>query len=444
MIFIFTILGFFVSIFFVSFLVMRSLKRLKLQSNLKKTYEKGDKQNALNTLLQLIEKDPYNISNRMQLVKIYMELENYKAAVIQLQEILNHGQGKVDFNEKEANLLLAECYLKLNNFEAAYNVYTFLRKIDPEDPQIYLNLGKIEITRGNIKRAIGYLTRAHQISPEDIEICKELGKILTQTQRINEAINVFQNALDINSEDPEVNFYMGELMLKYSNFNGAIKHYYKSKNDKKFTVISLLNIAKILKMFKKYEEARKVLYAALKFPQLNRDNMLEIRYELAEVYTFEKDIKSAIDQWEKILSYVSSYRDVQAKLQQYEQTKTNLNLRRYMMSSPKEFSLLCRDIANGFAQNVVIIRSEQQQDSSVEILAQTIYKGNSTTILFKFFRGTPTIGQFPIRELYEKGRELKAKLGICFTVGGYTDEAISFSEGRVLELYDKKKLLQYL
>jgi len=444
MIFIITVLIIFATIFLTSLFATKTLKKFKLKSNLQKEYQEGNKVNIVNTLLMLIEKDPYDFNSRLKLAKIYMELKNYREAVIQLNEVLKFGHGNPDFNEKEINYRLAECYMKLNDIKEAYKTYAIIRKIDPDDPNAYINLGRIEFERGNTKRAIAYMSKAHEINPEDKEIAKELGQVLIQAKLFTEAINVFQTALSNDPEDPETNYYMAELMSIYNNSKEAIKHYYKSKNDPRFTVKSLISIAKILIKFKKLEEANRVLSAALKFPQLKRDEMLDIRYEIGEVCVLQKDIQKAIQQWERILSYVSNYRDVNAKLEQYEQTKSNLNLRRYMMSSPIEFSVICKKIALEFAKNVVIIKSEQQKDSSVEILVQAIYKDASVTILFKFFRGASNIGQFSVREFYEKCRELKAKLGVCFTTSGYTDEAIDFSVGRVIELYDKNVLLRFL
>jgi restriction endonuclease Mrr len=80
----------------------------------------------------------------------------------------------------------------------------------------------------------------------------------------------------------------------------------------------------------------------------------------------------------------------------------------------------------------------------VEILAQAVYKEVPATIFFKFFRGTSNVGQLAIREFYEKLRETKAKQGVCIASSDYTEDAISFSEGRMLELLGNSDLVRLL
>jgi len=75
------------------------------------------------------------------------------------------------------------------------------------------------------------------------------------------------------------------------------------------------------------------------------------------------------------------------------------------------------------------------------LLVQTIYKNIPTMILFKFFRGTSKIGHLAVLEFYEKVKELKTKRGICLTNTEFSTDAVSFAEGRVLDLYEKEKLL---
>jgi tetratricopeptide (TPR) repeat protein len=232
--------------------------------------------------------------------------------------------------------------------------------------------------------------------------------------------------------------------MQFENYKAAYPHFIKSKDVKEFSVKSLINIGIILSRFGKYENARKVFTAVLRFPAVGMEDALEARYQLGEAYLAEKHLPSAIEQWEKILATVKEYRDVSEKLERFEQTKTNSLLHSYMICPFQEFSGLCERVAKNFARGVVIIRSEPQRDQSLEIYTQASYREMSGPILFKFFRGTTNVGQLAIREFYEKLREMKAKFGICFTTTEYTEEAHSFAIGRVLELHGKRELARFL
>lgn len=431
-------------LFFGSLYILRILNKAKLQASLDKIIKSGAKQDAITTLLTILQKNPLDTQNRMALVKIYMDEKKFPEAISHLNIMLTKGQRHQDFTLLEANKLLGECYFEVKNLDEAFKVFNLLRKNNPNDPYPYIQLGKIEKERDSIEKAAQYYNKALTLDPDNIDILKNLGVLLFDSTKYPEALNTLQNALDKNQDDPEIHFYLGQIKSTYKQQKEAFNHYIKAKNDQRFTAVSLLNIGKILRSYNKLEDARKVLVSFLKLTGLKRDDLLEGIYELAEIYFSMKDIQRATALWEKMLSMTSEYRDVKSKLDRYEQTRKNTLLKAYMMSSRGEFLELCKKIALNFARNVVITRTDFEQDASVEILVQAVYKDVGTTIFFKFFRGTSNVGQLVVREFYEKMKEVKAKHGVCITTSEYSSDALAFSEGRVLELLGKKELVRLL
>jgi len=444
MIFIFILLAFFSALFIGSVYTIKALNRVKLKSSLKKNIKTGSKENILLTLLKLIEKDPYDVRTRLQAARLYMELSSYKEAALHLNIVLTHGQEDPELNEKEINRMLAECYLKLKNFNEAYKIFTVLKTLDPEDTFPYIQIARIEKQRGEKANATKHLEKALSLQPDNIDILKEMSTLLYETKKYNEALVILKRAMESNPNDPEINYYLAEIKYKYQNPKEALQHYIKSRSDPRFKIKSLFMIGKIFRHYNKLDEARKVFAAALQMSGLKRDQMLALQYELAEVCLLQNDIQNAIQLWESILSQASKYKDVRTKLDKYEQTRSNYALRAYMMSTKADFLKLCKKMTLKFADNVTILRTESQMYSTVEIFAQVIQNKVPTIILFKFFRGTNTIGQLAVREFYEKTKEVKAKQGICFTNTDFTEDSFSFCEGRVLELLGKKELLKYL
>jgi tetratricopeptide (TPR) repeat protein len=431
-------------LFFGSLYIIRILNKAKLQASLDKIIKSGAKQDAITTLLTILQKNPLDTQNRMALVKIYMEEKKFPEAISHLNIMLTRGQRHQDFTTLEANKLLGECYFEVKNLDEAFKVFNLLRKNNPNDPYPYIQLGKIEKERDSIEKAAQYYNKALTLDPDNIDILKNLGVLLFVSNKYPEALNTLQNTLDKNPDDPEIHFYLGQINLIYKQQKEAFNHYIKAKNDQRFTAVSLLNIGKILRSYNKLEDARKVLVSFLKLTGLKTDDLLEGIYELAEVYLSMKDIQRTIALWEKILSITPEYRDVKSKLDRYEQTRKNTLLKAYMMSSRGEFLELCKKIALNYARNVVIIRTDLGQDASIEILVQAVYKDVGTTIFFKFFRGTSNVGQLVVREFYEKMKEVKAKHGVCITTSEYSSDALAFSEGRVLELLGRKELVRLL
>ena len=434
----------FTILFFGSLFTIKALNKAKLHSSIKKKIDSGKSIDAVSALLQLIRNNPFDITSRMELVKIYIENKNYEDAINQLNDILRYSIKYPDFNALETNQLLGECYLKADKPDEAVKVFTILRKENPDDPFAYIQIGKIEREKGNTERALKYFQKAASLDPENIETARDMGALLFKLKRYPEAMTTLQSTLKINPEDPVTNYYLGELRLVYENREEAFNHFKIAKNDPKFAFMSLLNISLILHHFGKFDEAQIIMMSLLKNPSLEKKQRQEVRYRLAEVFLSKKDIQAAIKLWEKILSIDTNFKDVRYKLDQYEHTKTSNMLRTYMMSSRADFIDICKEASCHYTDRVSIIRIEPLVDQSVEILTQAILHDHPTTILFKYFRGTTNVGGLAIREFYEKLKETKAKKGVCFSTTDFTEDAQLFSSGRVIELLGKNELIKLL
>ncbi len=441
MTFIVIFLAFFILLFIGGLYVIRTLKNAHLKTSLKKDRESGSMEKVIATLQKLVRKDPENIRTRIQLVSLYMEVENFTEAVFHINSILSHARNDPDFDEKRLNGLLAKCYMEMGNLDDACRVYSFLAASDPKDAIPHLHIGKIELQRGNREKAIRQFEKVLSIDPRNEPALKELGKIYFRQKKFNEARIHLQNALAANPDDSEINYYLGEIMYRLRKPARAFSHYRKARKDNRFALTSMYVMARLLRKAGKMDEARKILSDALQIPGLKREQLITLEYELGEVCLLQNDIKEAVEQWRSILYKTSSFKDVHEKLDKYEQLKTNYALRQYMMSGKAEFIELCKRIIGVFTHSASIIRTDAQGNYSVELLVQAMYKNVPTMILFKFFRGAGKIGHLAVREFYEKVKELKVKQGVCLTNTEFSDEAVAFADGRVLELYGKEKLL---
>jgi tetratricopeptide (TPR) repeat protein len=438
------VIAIFSTIFLGTIYIIRLLRKVKLKSSIHKNLETGSKEQAAKTLLAMIRKDPFDVEKRKQAAHLLMEIGNYSDAVVQLQSLLTYSRGREESGRKEIYGLLADCHKKLGNVDEAYRAYTVMRKLDPNDAEPYIELGRLEVQRKTLNEALKYFKKALSIERDNYTVLKEIGITFYQLKKYADALRVLKIALNMNPRDPEVHFYLAEVHNEFDNHNDALKHYLKARVDSRFTAVSLMEAGKLLSAYKKYADGLKVLALALKSEGLQRDQKFEIIYEIAEVYLAQGYIQNALKQWEQILARSPNYRDVRAKIDKYEKMKYSNVLKAYMTAPQSSFLKVCRHIAVKFAENVVIMRDGNQYDSSVEIFAQAVYKHRNMTILFKFFRGISKVGQLAIREFYEKVKETNAKLGICMTNTEFTDEALNFVEGRALELYSGTKFNRLL
>ncbi|MFW6181963.1 MAG: tetratricopeptide repeat protein [Spirochaetota bacterium] len=358
-----------------------------------------------------------------------------------LNSLLAFGADHPSVDHKKLNRMLAECHDRTGNLDEAAKAYAVILKIDPQDVDANYRLGMIERGREKDDKAAAYFERAVGLQPDHGEALRELSELYFHQKKYHEALGALKRAYPLEPNDPTVNFCLAEILYQYHNPKRALPHYLKARADGRYAVRSLQAIAAILREQGKLQEARRIASIALKMPKLKRDQELALRYELGEVCLAQSDLPAAIEQWEKILSVTSRYRDVAAKLEKYEQTKSNSALRLYMTAGRQDFQNLCARIIEKMLRNVTIIRTEPLVDSTLEVLVQAVHNKAPTTVLFKFFRSSNVIGQFAVREFYEKLKELKARRGICFTNTDFSEDSYQFSEGRVLELFGKKQLV---
>ncbi|MCK4804637.1 MAG: tetratricopeptide repeat protein, partial [Spirochaetes bacterium] len=101
MTFIFIIIAFFVAVFIGAIFSIKALNRIKLKSSLKKNIKAGSKTDTINALKKLIEKNPFDIQSRMELIKLYIEENNFNEAIKQLNSILTNTRKDPGFNPRE-------------------------------------------------------------------------------------------------------------------------------------------------------------------------------------------------------------------------------------------------------------------------------------------------------------------------------------------------------
>jgi tetratricopeptide (TPR) repeat protein len=431
---------FLIFVFVACLLVVKALKRARLKTSLKKKGKDTAQTSSVGILKKIVEKSPHDFVNRLKLAKLYIKAGDYSEAIFHINSLLTYRSNHPSFDEKELNRMLAECYVKHGDPEEAAKAYAVVLSLDPGDADAYARLGSLERKRNKADKAESCFMKALSLQPDQPHALKELGELLFEQKKYDQALAYLKKAHAVESSDPAVNFYLGEILHRSGSPAEAVPYFLKSRTEPRFCFASMYNLTRILRETSRYGEAVKVASTALQIKGLKREQTLALRYELGEAFLAQGQLAEAIEQWEKILAVSSNYKDVLAKMEKYEQTKSNLAMRAYMASSRSDFQNLCTKMIEKMLKNPSVIRAEMMVDSTFEVLVQVILHGVPTTMFFKFFRSSNTIGQFAVREFYEKLKEIKAKRGICLTNTEFSKDSYEFCDGRVLELVGKKKL----
>jgi Flp pilus assembly protein TadD len=126
----------------------------------------------------------------------------------------------------EALFNLSSAYVKMSNFSKAYPMIEKLNNMDPENPQILLNLAIVEIGLGRTQSALKHLAVAEkQKGAPQFEIDFHRGVVLSQLGNLNEAMVWYKKAEELRSHHPRLLFNMALLYDKMQNYPQAIRYY---------------------------------------------------------------------------------------------------------------------------------------------------------------------------------------------------------------------------
>ncbi len=181
--------------------------------------------------------DATRVDIRLQLAKVYLQIEAYTQAVAEYREVIsflgtvpNHNPalskgyyglglaytGLEKFDEAieayrqaiqyapewaHIHAALGAGYANLHRYDEALKAYKTARDLKPDDAMIHHQLGNIYSKRGKRAEAISHQQRAIAISPTLASAHYQLGLLYSQENRLPEAISAYETAY---SEDPEL------------------------------------------------------------------------------------------------------------------------------------------------------------------------------------------------------------------------------------------------
>jgi tetratricopeptide (TPR) repeat protein len=126
------------------------------------------------------------------------ETNFYEQAIFYFNKTL-----EVDPNNYDCNLMLAESYAKLRQFDHAIRNYEQTIKIDFKNKDAYINLANLFQSLDLNLEAQNTLEKAIKIIGEEYKLLNNLGLIYKKKNKIEEAISIFKKILITRIDDPE-------------------------------------------------------------------------------------------------------------------------------------------------------------------------------------------------------------------------------------------------
>ena len=240
---------------------------------------------AIDFLVQHIDKDPYSEVAWHQLGRQYYIVENYEKALEAFDYAI-----LIDEQFIGAHLEKAKTLEKLKRYEEAIEFYHITMEMDTPTPYAYLRIGKCYEALGNEKMALDFYDKTVNEDPLLDKGWLALTDAYLRRGEYVKALYYIEKAIGIDEENNEYWIKLAEINLKMNLFEEAIRAYQKSIELHDDQLETFIALSDTLHFIGKYQKAVQVLEKA---SEIYKDNA-EIIYRMAGFTYLLGDITEAL------------------------------------------------------------------------------------------------------------------------------------------------------
>lgn len=428
--------------------IVKSLVAPKKIDSIKKFIKQGKFSQAEKTAKAILAKNPHDFVTHFWLGETYMGANKTELAFMEYKLVNQSAIFDGQIPELAFRKKIAKLYQKYNQNAEALNEYLLISKMEPNNPDVTFNLGKIYENAGKTEVAIGFYQKTIKLNPRHAQAHAALGYLLFRSKQYLEAKKEIDFAIKQSPDTYSNYYYLGKILKENKDYSAALSAFEKAERDVNFRMKSLIERGSCYMMAQQIDNAALEFEHAVKCAkdEANQETLFA-RYFLAACYEKSRQIDKAIEQWEKIYTVNHTFKDVGAKLTEYKDLQSNDSMKEYLTSSSDRFMEICKKVSlAGFKLNAskcdstrygcTMLCSDQKSDNWMSV-RQQLY-------LVEFYRETEPIEDSVIRRIADKVKLQNYAKAIVCASGGFTRSAIAFAENRPVELVDKDRLEKLL
>lgn len=405
----------------------------------------GKYQAAIKSAKQLLIKDPSNSGLHYILGQAYLKDGKPEIALMEFIKVNEAGRFE-GIDEKVFRQTIAGLYTQFNQIEEALKEYLILAQKDPYNSSYQFSLATLFEGRGKIDNAITHYTNAIKLDKRNDEAHFNLGKLYFNSKQLPQAKSSLEQAIKYNKENYEAHFFIGKVNKEGRNLVAAINSFDQAQKSPDLKIKALIEKGICQMLIGQNELAIAELERAIRLVKDNSSNeLLHARYFLALCYEKERKILNALEQWEAIYAKKPNFKDVEKKLNQYQEIRTDDALKDFLTVDNEKFMEMCVKIieSKGFAkQEITLIKGGCQ--IFVTDLASSKWKNvKPQTLLINFYRLSEPIDEPQMRDFSESMKKAKMK-GVVYSTSGFTRKALSFIETRPIDAVTKEDMLEII
>lgn len=218
------------------------------------------------------------------------------------------------FISKKIVISKAKMFYQQGEPKKAYETYEKALKKSPENPEIYVSLGKTAEAMGNYADCIKYYEKAYQIAPDNIENLENLYWSYMLTGRLDDALAMCEKRVALAPERKSIYYsYMAEIYLTKALFADKdalqkAEEYIKMGDSSPET---LYIRGKIHFLKGRNPDAIKDFEAVLSSKKLPPDDEIDIHLTLHRAYLKICEIEKAKESLHKIIELSMNWQDAE-------------------------------------------------------------------------------------------------------------------------------------
>lgn len=427
-------------------IVISSRGRKDKKKDLRKKKPNKSRDQLMKEATRKLTQNPKDTGALAILADLYYGDSNWEKARIAYASLVEaaNNSNNADLDEFEVNLRHGICCLNLKQPEEAYHSLSVARAIKPEIFEVNYHLGTLEYQRKGYERAMSMLAMAQDAQPDHLDTRKYLGLSLFRLKKYKEAIDKLKTVIDQHMDDKEAIYYLAHAYFENGQLEMAAQLFSHLRPDPGFGPQAAVMAGSIHMKQKQYDEAQLDFEIGLKHPNIKKEVLLELHYRLSSTLMKKQEIAEAVRHLKTIHEIDPGYKDVAAQIAASQELSQNEHLQTFLLGAPSDFVSLCRRLSAAFfpKSRTKVIDIYVEKGDYADILAEVETPGWEDLILFRYVRSTGQIGEFIMRDLHTKLKDLKAGRGFCICAGSFNETAYKFVEARSIDLVDKEGLLK--
>ncbi len=439
---VFGVCGFAVFFFF----VLRIMVSPKKLHHIESLIMSGNVKAAIRQAKALLSRNERNADAHYWLGECYRAEKRSDLAVIEYKYIAGTGSYTASATQRSVRKRLAEEYMKLGQIDECQKEYILLSRLEPANFENYYEVARIFEQRNFTDSALANYRKAITINPKHVDSHVRLGRIYLKKQLMDEAKTVFAAALKLDPENGDCHYFLGKIARAAGDPQSALVYFEKALHKKRYKQRALLERANIFLTRGDRDKAVAELTRALHLGEEDVPAVLAGRYLLARCYELEKDLLSAIEQWEKIHERNPKFRDVAKKLSIYSSLRADDRLKDFLTASDENFQKTAASIIRSMGLTVqdVFLKSRDIVEAAALETQSKWRSAKKAIIIVRIYRSAEPIGYDEIRGLYDAVRKQGATRSICVTASQFSKSAIEFAQIRPIDLVDKEEFIKLL